>query len=383
MDNFTYYNPVRVIFGRSTIAGLSQLVPKGRILVTYGGGSIKTNGVYDQVRSALAGFDVTEFSGIEPNPRYETLMKAVRICRDEGIDFLLAVGGGSVLDGTKFIAAAACYDGPDPWDIPRRAVTVDEALPLGAVLTLPATGSEMNTNAVISREATREKLAFSSSKLFPVFSILDPETTFSLSRRQTANGIADAFVHVAEQYLTYVTNAPLQARQSEAVLMTLVEEGPKALANPRDYDARANVMWCATNALNGLLGCGVPGDWTSHMIGHELTAFTGMDHGQSLSVVLPAVLRHQAEKKASALVRYAERVWGLKDRDGLALRAVEKTEEFFRSLGLKTRLSELAVSAEVRESIVARFAERGAVLGEQRVIGPREVGEILELAARR
>lgn len=384
MWNFVYHNPVKIVFGKGSIAELANLVPQGpKIMMTYGSGSIKRNGVYDQVMAALKGRALVEFGGIEPNPRYETLMRAVAQVKAEGIGFLLAVGGGSVLDGTKFIAAAVEYTGDDPWDIFAREAPVTAALPLGAVLTLPATGSEMNGNAVISRESTREKLAFSSPLVYPRFSILDPETTYSLSARQVANGIVDTFVHVAEQYLTYRVNAPLQDRQAEAILLTLIEEAPKVKADPQNYDVRANLMWCATQALNGLIGCGVPQDWATHIIGHELTAFFGLDHGQTLAIVLPAVLKHQRARKAGKLIQYAQRVWGIQGLTDEATidAAIARTEEFFRSVGNPTRLSDYGVKLADCQPIVERFRERGQTFGEHKAIGAQQVGEILALCA--
>lgn len=384
MWNFTYHNPVKIVFGKGTIAELANLVPQDqKIMMTYGGGSIKRNGVYDQVIAALKGRTVIEFGGIEPNPRYETLMRAVEQDRAEGVGFLLAVGGGSVLDGTKFIAAAVKFAGDDPWDILAKDAPVNEALPLGAVLTLPATGSEMNGNAVISRESTREKLSFSSPYVYPRFSILDPETTYSLSARQVANGIVDTFVHVAEQYLTYSVNAPLQDRQAEAILLTLIEEAPKVKADPQNYEVRANLMWCATQALNGLIGCGVPQDWATHSIGHELTAFFGLDHGQTLAIVLPAVLKHERIRKAGKLVQYAQRVWGIHDlgEDETIDAAIAKTEEFFHSVGNPTRLSDYSIKVAECRPIVERFRARGSRLGEHKAIGAQEVEEILALCA--
>jgi NADP-dependent alcohol dehydrogenase len=378
MQNFTYHNPTTLVFGRGTIVQLRDLIPAGkRILMTYGGGSIKANGVYDQVKRALRGRRLLEFGGIEPNPRYETLMKAVAVCRREQVDFLLSVGGGSVLDGTKFIALAARYQRGDPWDILSKHAPANQALPLGCVLTLPATGSESNMFAVISRESRREKLAFANPCVFPQFSVLDPTTNFSLPRRQVQNGIADAFVHVIEQYLTYPADAPLQDRQAEAILKTLIEEGPRVLQRPRDYNARANLVWCATQALNGLIGCGVPQDWTTHMIGHELTAFYGLDHAQTLTLVLPAVWKHQKKAKTKKLVQYAERVWGVETGDKAGL-AIQKTETFFRSLGMRTRLSEYGIEPGDFTELAARFDERGIKLGERQRIGSRQVRQILE-----
>jgi NADP-dependent alcohol dehydrogenase len=382
MENFTYHNPVNIVFGRGSITELVNLVsPHTTILMTYGGGSIKRNGVYEQVKEALRGRTLVEFGGIEPNPQYETLMKAVELARTEKVEFLLAVGGGSVLDGTKFVAAAVPYTGEDPWSIVNQEAPVEEAVPLGCVLTLPATGSEMNPFAVISRVSTEEKLPFSSPHVYPRFSILDPVTTFSLPRRQIANGIVDAFAHVLEQYATYDVNAPLQERQAEAILATLIEEGPKTLRNPENYEARANLVWCATQALNGMIGCGVPQDWSTHMIGHELTALHGIDHGQSLACVFPATLRHQKKRKNKKLIRYGQRVFGLGSdgNNATATQAIDRTEEFFRSLGIKTRLREYDIPEDAAEIVAARLDRRGAKLGEHGDIGRKEVAEIVRL----
>lgn len=382
MLNFTYYNPTRIVFGRGTIAQLSNLVPaQARILMTYGGGSIKQNGVYDQVKQALAGRTVVEFGGIEPNPHYETLLKAVALARAEKTDFLLAVGGGSVIDGTKFIGAALVYEGKEPWDILTDWSRIRGAVPFGSVLTLPGTGSEMNGGAVISRQATNEKLFFVTEHTLPRFSILDPETTFSLPHRQFANGTIDAFVQVLEQYMTYPVDAPLQDWFSEGLMQTIVEEAPKVLANPRNYDARANIMWCATLALNGLIACGVPQDWASHMIGHELTALYGIDHGRTLALVMPRVMRHQRERKRQKLLQYAARVWGLTDGDESSRidRAIAKTEEFFQSLGVSTRLADHGVPPAAAALVARRLADRKMLVGEHQDLGPQEVEAILAM----
>lgn len=383
MQNFVYYNPVKILFGKGQIAKVGREIPAdARILVTYGGGSIKANGVYDQVMNALSGRDVREFGGIEPNPRYETLMRAVELVRQEGIDFLLAVGGGSVLDGTKFIAAAVPFEG-EPWDILAKDAPVDSAIPLGSVLTLPATGSEYNAFSVVTRSQTREKLSFASPHVFPRFSVLDPETTFSLPARQIGNGIVDAFVHVTEQYLTYPSGAPLQDRMAESILLTLIEEGPRTVAHPRDYDARASVMWCASLALNGLIGLGVPQDWTSHAIGHELTALHGMDHAQTLAVVLPSLLEVRRERKRAKLLQYAERIWGLEsgDEEARISQAIERTRGFFEQVGVSTRLSSYGVGKETIGEVVSRLESRGVVeLGEHGDIGPEAIAEILSLS---
>jgi NADP-dependent alcohol dehydrogenase len=383
MFNFTYQNPTKIVFGKGSIAELTALVPAGKVMMTYGGGSIKHNGVYDQVTRALQGRGVVEFGGITPNPRYETLMKAVELARAEQVTFLLAVGGGSVFDGTKFIAAAIPFTGGDPWDIVTKWLPLKTAVPMGGVLTLPATGSEMNPATVVSRESTQEKFLYMHPLLQPAFSILDPETTFSLPLRQVANGIVDAYAHVLEQYVTYPVNAPLQDRQAEAILVTLIEEGPKTLAHPTDYDARANLMWCATQALNFLIHCGTPWDLSSHFIGHELTALYGIDHAQSLAPVLPAVLRFEKAKKLAKLVQYAERVWGIREGsdDLRADMAIRTTEAFFRSLGVPTTLKEYGIGADAAKVIGQRFAQRGTKLGEHQDIGAVEAEAILTMAA--
>ncbi len=385
MTNFTYYNPVKIVFGKGMIAELKALIPADvKVMLTYGGGSIKKNGVYDQVRAALSGHAVVEFGGIEPNPRYETCMKAAALAKAESVGFLLAVGGGSVLDATKFIAVATVYTAGDPWGIMEGRKPVTAALPLGSVLTLPATGSEMNTFAVISRDSTGEKLAFGSPHCYPKFSILDPETTFSLPQKQVENGIADTFAHVMEQYMCSAGSAPLTERIAESILKTLVEEAPKVKANPDDYEVRASLMWCATVALNGLLGCGVAAqDWATHMIGHELTALYGIDHGRTLAVIMPAVHRHEIKRKQKRLAQYAARVWHLTQGDEAtrAAQAIDKTEAFFRSVGVPTRLSEYGIdAAEAGQKVAERLGKRGVKIGEFGDLGPEAVREIIALA---
>lgn len=380
MYNFEYKNPVKIIFGKDTISKVGAEIPKNaKIMLTYGGGSIKKNGVYDQVFKALNGVELLEFGGIEANPHYETCMKAVEIVKNEKVDFLLSVGGGSVLDATKFIAAAALYEKGDPWDILAKRGKVVDAIPIGAVLTLPATGSEMNGNSVITRISTLEKLAFSSLKVMPQFSILDPACVFSLPDRQVANGIVDAFVHVMEQYLTYPVNSPLQDRFAESILSTLIEEGPKVLANRNDYDSAANFMWAATMALNGLIGAGVPQDWATHGIGHELTAFHGIDHARTLAIVLPGVMNVKRESKKEKIIQYGKRIWGITEGndDEKIDAAIAKTVEFFESVGLPTTLHEYNVPNETVSRIVARFEKRLYKLGEKADIGYREIEQIL------
>ncbi len=382
MKNFTYQNPVKIVFGKGTIAQLSELVPlEQKVLVTYGGGSIQRNGVYDQVMAALKNHAVLTFGGIEPNPRCETLMEAVALAKAEGVGFLLAVGGGSVADGTKFIAAAIKYEGEDPWDIPSKGAKVTGAVPMGVVLTLPATGSEMNPTGVISRACSKEKFPFASPFTYPQFSILDPEATYSLPPRQTANGIVDAFIHVTEQYLTYDVNTPLQDRQAEAILNTLIEEAPKVQADPMNYDVRANIMWAATQALNGLIACGVVSDWATHMIGHELTALFDLDHAQTLAVVLPGLLRHQRNVKCGKLAQYGRRVWGIEGLpdDETADLAIDRTELFFREVGVPTRLRDYNLTPEDCQAVAERFRNRGTKLGEHGAITAKETEEILAL----
>ena len=380
MKNFTFYNPTRIHFGKGQIAKLGTELPaNARILMTFGGGSIKKNGVYDQVIKAVGARHLVEFGGIEPNPTYETLMKAVTIVREQKLDYLLAVGGGSVADGTKFIAAAIDYEG-DPWDFCTKGVQSKTALPIGVVLTLAATGSEMNAGGVITRAELKSKRAFGNPLVFPRFSILDPETTFSLPLRQVANGIVDAFIHTTEQYLTYPTNAPLQDRQAEGILKTLIEEGPAAMKGVPNYDNRASLMWCATQALNGLIGVGVAHDWATHMIGHELTAMHGLDHAVTLAIVWPGVMRVMKDEKREKLLQYAERVWGIAEgtEDERIEKAIASTDDFFRNLTISTRLSEHQIGTASIEKIAQRLEAAGMTkLGERGTITPAKVIEIL------
>lgn len=386
MLNFEYYNPTRIVFGKNTIAELNRLLPMAaKVLLVYGGGSIKRNGVYAQVRAALGQREVVEFPGIPPNPTYEKCLKAVDIVRRHGLDFLLAVGGGSTLDATKFISVAVPFTEGDPWLFlsKRGQVMPAAAVPVGAVMTLPATGSEMNPIAVITREADRDKRGFNSELMQPRFSILDPEATFSLPANQVRNGVVDAFVHVLEQYLTFPVNAPLQDRQAEAVLSTLIEEGPKTLANPRDYDSRANFMWCATWALNRSLGCGVPQDWATHMTGHELTALYGVAHAESLAIVLPALCRFQKERKKAKLAQFARRVFNVfeADDDRAADAAIVRTVKFFQSLGMPTTLAAFQIpAAEAAAAVAERFTRRGVVWGEHQDLTPDKIAQILRAA---
>lgn len=377
MNNFEFQNPTRLIFGKGQIARLSQELPRDKkILVTFGGGSVKSNGVYDKVMEALKGFDYIEFWGIEPNPKVETLRKAVKLCKEQGVGFILAVGGGSVLDGTKLIAAAACVEN-DAWELVRDASLAKGALPFASVMTLPATGSEMNRAAVISNLETGEKFAF--YNVFPVFSILDPETTFSLPPFQVACGLADTFIHVMEQYMTVTGVAPLMDRWAEGVLQTVIEVAPKVRADQHDYDAMSTYMLSATMALNGFVAMGVPQDWATHRIGHEITALTGMTHGQTLVIVLPGVLNVMREQKGDKILQYGERVWGITEgtREERIDKTIAATEDFFRSLGLATRLSECSVGEDVVAEVVNRFKVRGTTLGEKTNIDYSVVEQIL------
>lgn len=382
MQNFTFANPVKIIFGKGTIKNISDEISKDKkVLILYGGGSIKKNGVYDQVIEALKGYNVVEFSGIEPNPHYETCMKAVELIKKENIDFLLSVGGGSTLDATKFIAAATLFDG-EPWDILAKGAKITKALPLGSIITLPATGSEMNSGGVITKAATEEKLAFGSDFTFPKFSVLDPKTTYSLPVKQISNGIVDSFVHVMEQYLTSGRdNATLQDCMAEAVAKAVVIEGPKVLAEPKNYEVRANFMWAATWALNGWINCGVEQDWATHMIGHELTAFYGLDHAQTLAIVLPGVMEVMKEQKAKKICQLGKEVFEINEENDdkqieLTIKAVE---HFFNKVGVQTKLSDYNLGDEAIEKVVNRFAERGWKVGEKQNIDSNKIREILTL----
>ncbi len=342
-----FYNPTKIIFGQNQISKLTEEIPTGkRVLIVYGQSSIKRNGVYDQIMLALKDQTVFELGGINPNPEYEQLVEALPLVKQNKIDFLLAVGGGSVIDATKFIAAAALFNA-DPYEIikmdpttPIKMAPITTALPFGCVLTLPATGSEMNCGAVISRKASLDKLCFGHECLYPQFSILDPTTTFSLPPKQAANGIIDTFVHVTEQYLTYPVNAAVHDRFAEGILSTLIEEGPKIFLDPCDYKARANLMWCATCAGNGFINFGVPDDGSTHYLGHELTAVFNLDHGETLAIILPTLLNFKREQKREKLLQYARRVWNIthgSDEQKID-QVISKTREFFESLGVKTRL---------------------------------------------
>lgn len=385
MLNFEFYNPVNLVFGRGQISKLPKLIPAGtRILMAYGGGSIFKNGVYEQVTHALKDYEITEFGGIEPNPRYETLMRAVDVIKEKNIDFILAVGGGSVIDGVKFISAAVKFDG-DPVNILQKRMRIeDNVVPFGTVLTLPATGSEMNSGAVITINKTQEKLTFGGPAVFPVFSVCDPTAVASLPKRQLQNGVVDAYTHVLEQYLTFPHDALLQDRFAEGILQTLVEIGPEVTEKPEDYKLASNFMWCCTMALNGLIQKGVPTDWATHMIGHELTALYEIDHARTLAIVGPNLYRVLFDTKKEKLAQYGKRVLNIDsaDIDEAATLAIEKTVQFFHKMGMDTKLSNYTPDYEKAAGFIAqRFEERGwKALGEKQNVTPDKVKAIVELS---
>ena len=382
MLNFDFYNPTHISFGKGRIAKLGSFVPvDAKVMVLYGGQSAQRTGTLDEVKVALGERQVHLFGGVEANPTYEKLMEAVQIARDEKIDFLLAVGGGSVIDGAKFVAAAVPY-ADEPWNILLSGGSdIKAALPIGTVLTLAATGSEMNNGSVITRKSLQAKLPFHSNLVFPKFSILDPTKSFTLPERQVANGVVDAFVHVMEQYLTYPVNAPVQDRFAEGLLQTLVEQGPLALSQPDDYDVRANLMWVATMALNGLIGAGVPQDWSTHLIGHEFTALYGLDHAQTLAVILPSMMHERRVAKREKLLQYAERVWNLRDGDDEQRidAAIENTRAFFETLGVKTRLKDYGLEQAAVDAALKQLEQHAMTkLGEHQDIDLAVSRRVLE-----
>ena len=385
MNNFKYRNPTKILFGKGQIENLPTEIPaNSKILMLYGGGSIMKNGIYDQVKKALSGYEVIEFGGIPANPEYSVLLDALKVIKEENITYLLAVGGGSVIDGTKFLSAAALYEGETPWDLLTNKKPVTEGLPFATVLTLPATGSEMNSGSVITRAETKEKLAFGGPGLFPIFSVLDPEVIQSIPQRQLANGIADAFTHVLEQYMTYPIGAKLQDRFAESIIQTLVEVAPAIMKNPADYEAASNFMWSCTMALNGLIQQGVPGDWAVHSMGHELTALYGIDHARTLAILAGNHYRYNFETKKEKLAQYAERVWNITDGtlEERAHAGINKTDEFFKSLGIDIKLSEYTKDySETGSTVAKRFTERGWLgLGEHKSLAPSDAQKIIEMS---
>lgn len=385
MRDFEFKNPTKIIFGKGKIAELSKEIPAdARILMLYGGGSIKSNGIYKQVKDALQSHQLFEFGGIPANPEYEVLMQALKMIREQSITYLLAVGGGSVIDGTKFLSSAALYQGDNPWDILTKSIRTEKGMPFGCVLTIPATGSEMNSGAVITRAETQEKLGMGGPGLFPQFSILDPQVIVSLPKRQIVNGITDAYTHVLEQYMTYPAGAYLQDRFAESIMQTLIEIGPRVIQDPSDYEAASNFMWCCTMALNGLIQKGVPTDWAVHSMGHELTALFGIDHARTLAIVAPSHYRYNFESKKEKLAQYAERVWNISEGsvEEKAEQGIRKTEGFFQSMEIKTKLSDYTDSYENTAEVIAkRFIARGWTgLGEHKKLAPEDVKKIIEMS---
>lgn len=382
MENFIFQNPVKILFGKGMAAKAAALIPaKAKILLVYGGGSVKKNGSYDQTVAAIGKRKFVEFGGIEPNPEYATCMKAVKLARDKKLDFIIALGGGSVIDACKFIAAAAVYKGKDPWDILEKGLPVKDALPFGTVLTLPATGSEMNMNSVVSRREIGKKLAFASEKVYPQFSVLDPTFTYTLPRRQTRNGVIDAFVHVMEQYLTRPANAEIQDRFAESIAQTLVKEGPVALKKPEDYDCRANIMLAATMALNHLIAVGVPQDWSSHLIGHELTALYGLDHAETLAIALPKVMEYKKAQKLDKIVQLGRRVFGIEKKGKIkaANATIEAVKKFFVKMGAGVELKSYKLPADAPEAVGKNIARTYKAIGENGDITPADVVKILKI----
>ncbi len=385
MNNFTYKNPTKIIFGKGQIATLKNEIPQNtKVLLLYGGGSIKKNGIYEQVTNALQGYEVVEFGGVPANPEYKIAMEAVETIKTQNIGYILAVGGGSVIDAAKFISAAVKYEGADAWDMLVNRTQPTNAMPFGTVLTLPATGSEMNSGFVLSRRERKEKLALSSPLLFPQFSILDPTVIVSIPKRQLVNGIVDAFNHTIEQYMTYPIGADLQDRFAESILATLINGAVNVIENQEDYKAAANFMWSCTMALNGLISQGVPTDWAIHGIGHELTALYGIDHARTLAIIGMPHYRYNFEAKKEKLAQYAERVWGITEgtTEEKATKAIEKTEAFYHSLEVKTKLSEYTENYKgTAEEIQKRFEERGwKGIGEHGTLTPEKVAEIVKMS---
>lgn len=382
MNNFIFHNPTKILFGKGQIENLVKVIPaNAKILMTYGFGSIKKNGVYQQVIDALKNYKVVEFGGIEPNPKYETLMKAVSVAKENNTDFILAVGGGSVIDGSKFIAAAALFEAGDPWNILAKGAKIKSAIDLGTVLTLPATGTEMNPNAVISSSELKEKLVFVSPHVYPKFSVLDPTVIASLPGKQISNGIVDTFVHVFEQYLTYPVNAEVQDRFAESIIKILIETAPVLLTNPAQYEAASNFMWASTWALNGAISAGVPQDWSTHTLGHELTALQGIDHARTLAIILPGVMNIMSVHKKEKILQYGERIWAInqgteKERIN---HAIEKTVNFFESLDIPTRFSSYNLGEETIMEIIQRLNNRNVLpIGEHANMDSETIEKILK-----
>ena len=387
IQNFTFQNPTKILFGRNRIEDIDNEIPKdAKVLVLYGGGSVKKNGAFDRAVKALGDREWDEFSGIEANPTFETLMKAVEKVRAGNFTYLLAIGGGSVIDGTKFVSAASLFT-EDPVDLfgwgVGKGLPVQEVVPFGTILTLPATGSEMNSGAVITLVEKKAKVSFRGPKTFPVFSVLEPELTYTLPVRQLVNGLLDTYIHVIENYLTYPVGALLQDRYAESILQTLIEIAPRIIdTNLIDYNDRGTFMWCATNALNGTINLGVPTDWSSHALGHEITLNHGIDHGRTLSIVLPAMMKVRKQQKFYKLVQYGKRVWNLSGSDEeIVDGAISKTEEFFKSLGAPIRFSDVGLGGEVIQALVDGLTRHKKVkLSEHGDLTPEVALEVYTVA---
>ena len=385
MLNFDFKNPTKIIFGKNTIIKLSTEIPKeAKVLMLYGEGSIKKNGIYEQVTSALSEINFLEFGGIPANPEYAILLNALALIKKEKITYLLAVGGASVIDATKFLASAALFNGVEPWDIIKNKIRTETAMPFGTVLTLPATGSEMNSGAVITRKETGEKLGMGGPGLFPQFSILDPEVIKSIPPRQIQNGIIDAFTHALEQYITYPIEAKLQDRFTESIMQTLIEIAPIITKDTSNYKAACDFMWCCTMALNGLIQKGVPTDWALHTMAHELTAIFGIDHARTLTIIAPSYYQYKFENKKEKLAQYGQRVWGITEGsiEEKATQAIAKTTVYFKELGMPIKLSECTQAYEgTAEKIAATFEKRGwNALGEKKDITPSDVKDIITMS---
>ncbi|ASB90539.1 iron-containing alcohol dehydrogenase [Bacillus sonorensis] len=384
MDNFTYWNPTKLIFGRGEVEKLADEVKNyGRnVLLVYGGGSIKRNGLYDQVVSILekAGVNVHELAGVEPNPRVATVNKGAAICKEKGIDFLLAVGGGSVIDCTKAIAAGAKYDG-DAWDIVTKKHIPTEALPFGTVLTLAATGSEMNSGSVITNWETNEKYGWGSPLVFPKFSILDPVNTFSVPKDHTIYGIVDMMSHVFEQYFHHTKNTPYQDRMCESLLKTVIETAPKLIEDLENYELRETILYTGTIALNGMLSMGARGDWATHNIEHAVSAVYDIPHAGGLAILFPNWMKHTLSENVGRFKQLAVRVFdidvtGKTDRE-VALAGIEKLSEFWTSLGAPNRLADYDITDE-KLDVIADKAMANGEFGRFKTLNKEDVVSILK-----
>ncbi|UTE73962.1 iron-containing alcohol dehydrogenase [Rossellomorea marisflavi] len=367
MNGFTFYNPTKLIFGKGQVEQLKDLVPQygKKVLLVYGGGSIKKSGLYDQVTAVLNDIDaeVFELAGVEPNPRLTTVRRGVDICKEEGIDFLLAVGGGSVIDCTKAIAAGAKYDG-DAWDLVTKKAFASEALPFGTVLTLAATGSEMNAGSVITNWETNEKYGWGSPVTFPQFSILDPENTFTVPKNHTIYGMVDMMSHVFEQYFHNATNTPLQDRMCESVLKVVIETAPKLINDLENYELRETILYSGTIALNGMLQMGYNGDWGSHNIEHAVSAVYDIPHAGGLAILFPNWMKHNLNVNPARFAQLAERVWNVdpegKTQEEVALEGIEKLREFWSSIGAPSRLADY----DIDDSKLDLIADKAMANGE-------------------